>query len=270
MLNALPKRSMSSDTPSNGDRPENPESSSAGGGAQNPIYQRYLPLVRRITMRLVRKLPPEVTLDDLLGAGWVGLVEALRRRTEVMDEEQFEAYASHRIRGSILDYLRSLDPMSRKLRGASRQISTAIKSLSARLGRPPEEEEIAGELGLALDTYRQLLGDVAQADMARIELTDLVAPATLPDAGPDHIVTRAQLIERIAEAIEVLPDRLKLVIGLYYQEELNLKEIGLVLEVTESRVCQLHSEAIHRIRAAVEDDAAPASSKPRLRLRSVP
>ena len=270
MLNALPNRTMSSDTPSNGDRPSNPENGSTGGGSQNPIYQRYLPLVRRITMRLVRKLPPEVTLDDLLGAGWVGLVEALRRRTEGMDDEQFEAYASHRIRGSILDYLRSLDPMSRKLRGASRQISTAIKSLSARLGRPPEEEEIAGELGLALDTYRQLLGDVAQADMARIELTDLVAPATLPDAGPDHIVTRAQLIERIAEAIEALPDRLKLVIGLYYQEELNLKEIGLVLEVTESRVCQLHSEAIHRIRAAVEDDAPPASSKPRLRLRSVP
>jgi len=268
MLNALPKRTMSSDTPSNGDRPQNPEST--GGGSQNPIYQRYLPLVRRITMRLVRKLPPEVTLDDLLGAGWVGLVEALRRRTEVMDEEQFEAYASHRIRGAILDYLRSLDPMSRKLRGASRQISSAIKTLSARLGRPPEEEEIAGELGLELETYRQLLGDVAQADMARIELTDLVAPATLPDAGPDHIVTRAQLIERIADAIESLPDRLKLVIGLYYQEELNLKEIGLVLEVTESRVCQLHSEAIHRIRATVEDESAPPSSRNRLRLRSVP
>jgi len=159
--------------------------------------------------------------------------------------------------------------MSRKLRGASRQISTAIKSLSSRLGRPPEEEEIAGELGLALETYRQLLGDVAQADMARIELTDLVAPSTSPDAGPDHIVTRAQLVQRIAEAIDDLPERLKLVVGLYYQEELNLKEIGLVLEVTESRVCQLHSEAVHRIRAAVEDDA-PASSRNRMRLRSVP
>ncbi len=268
MLNAVPNRTMSSDTPPNGDRPNAPPEGT-GGGSQNPVYQRYLPLVRRITMRLVRKLPPEVTLDDLLGAGWVGLVEALRRRTAVMDEEQFEAYASHRIRGAILDYLRSLDPMSRKLRGASRQISTAIKSLSSQLGRPPEEEEIAGELGLALETYRQLLGDVAQADMARIELTDLVAPSTQPDAGPDHMVTRAQLVHQIATSIEALPDRLKLVIGLYYQEELNLKEIGLVLEVTESRVCQLHSEAIHRIRAAVEEEG-PASSRPRLRLRSVP
>jgi RNA polymerase sigma factor for flagellar operon FliA len=268
MLNAVPNRTMSSDTPPKGDRP-NAQAEGTGGGSQNPIYQRYLPLVRRITMRLVRKLPPEVTLDDLLGAGWLGLVEALRRRTDVMDEEQFEAYASHRIRGAILDYLRSLDPMSRKLRGASRQISTAIKSLSSSLGRPPEEEEIAGELGLALETYRQLLGDVAQADMARIELTDLVAPSTAPDAGPDHIVTRAQLVQRIAEAIDDLPERLKLVVGLYYQEELNLKEIGLVLEVTESRVCQLHSEAVHRIRAAVEDDA-PASSRNRMRLRSVP
>ena len=268
MLNAVPNRTMSSDTPPNGDRPNAPPEGT-GGGSQNPVYQRYLPLVRRITMRLVRKLPPEVTLDDLLGAGWVGLVEALRRRTAVMDEEQFEAYASHRIRGAILDYLRSLDPMSRKLRGASRQISTAIKSLSSQLGRPPEEEEIAGELGLALETYRQLLGDVAQADMARIELTDLVAPSTHPDAGPDHMVTRAQLVHQIATSIEALPDRLKLVIGLYYQEELNLKEIGLVLEVTESRVCQLHSEAIHRIRAAVEEEG-PASSRPRLRLRSVP
>ena len=268
MLTSVSKRTMSSDTPPNGDRPSQ-SSGGTAGGSQNPTYQRYLPLVRRITMRLVRKLPAEVTLDDLLGAGWLGLVEALRRRTDVMDEEQFEAYASHRVRGAILDYLRSLDPMSRKLRGASRQISLAIKTLAAHLGRAPEEEEIAGQLGLPVETYRQLLGDVAQADMARIELTDLVAPATLPDAGPDHIVSRAQLIEQIAQAIDELPERLKLVVGLYYQEELNLKEIGLVLEVTESRVCQLHSEAIHRIRAALEDDS-PVASRPRMRLRSVP
>lgn len=259
MLNAVPNRTMSSDTPPNGDRPNAPPEGT-GGGSQNPVYQRYLPLVRRITMRLVRKLPPEVTLDDLLGAGWVGLVEALRRRTAVMDEEQFEAYASHRIRGAILDYLRSLDPMSRRMRGASRQITGAIRSLTARLSRAPEEEEIAAELGIEIETYRALLGQVAQADAARVDLSEVAGPRTGSEQLPDAMASRRELADRIADAVDTLPDRLRVVMGLYYQEDCSLREIGEILGVTESRVCQLHSEAVHRIRAHLDGPGGRAPS----------
>jgi RNA polymerase sigma factor (sigma-70 family) len=122
------------------------------------VYERYLPLIRRIAMKMVRQLPRAITLDDLLSSGWTGLVEALRRRTPKMTEDEFEAYASQRIRGAILDYLRSLDPMSRRLRGASRDVTAAISTLIRRLGRPPEEEEIAAELGIDLESYQALLG----------------------------------------------------------------------------------------------------------------
>ena len=192
-------------------------------------YERYMPIVRRIAMRMVRKLPREVALDDLLGAGWVGLAEALRRCGPDMPEHEIEAYASHRIRGAILDYLRSLDPMSRKMRNASRTITAAVRDLSLRLGRAPEEQEIANELGLPLEDYQDLLSQVSAAE-----------------------VTQLELVDRIADAVDYLPERLRLVVGLYYQDECSLKEIGAILGVTESRACQLHSEAIHRMRAHIE------------------
>ena len=224
------------------------------------LYDRYLPVVRRITMRVVRRLPYQVAIDDLIGAGWLGLVEALQRRGPDMNEEQFEAYASHRVRGAILDYLRSLDPMSRKMRGASRRISATIASLTARAGRAPSEDEIADELGLDLESYHQLLGQVAQADAVRVELTDFCQPASDGEDEPDAMVSRRQIVDHSASAIEALPDRLRVVLGLYYQEECSLREIGEVLGVTESRVCQLHSEAVHRIRAHL-DLEAPVRAK---------
>ncbi len=211
-----------------------------------------MPIVRRIAMRMVRRLPREVALDDLLGAGWVGLAEALRRCGPDMPEHEIEAYASHRIRGAILDYLRSLDPMSRKMRNASRQITNAVRGLSLRLGRPPEEQEIAGELGLELESYQELLGQVSAAEVTQLELGDVASTRTDMFQAPDVLASQHELVERIAEAVECLPDRLKLVVGLYYQDECSLKEIGAVLGVTESRACQLHSEAIHRMRAHIE------------------
>ncbi len=225
------------------------------------VYQRYLPLVRRIAMRTVRRLPPEVSLDDVLGAGWMGLAEALRRRTSQMNEEQFEAYASHRIRGAILDHLRSLDPLSRKMRGASRQIAAAIRTLTGRFGRAPAEEEIAGELGLDIDTYRELLGQVAEADCARLELTELTGDRSSPETHPDFLASRREAVQMVTEAIDGLPDRLKTVLGLYYQEDCSLREIGEILGVTESRVCQMHSEAVHRIRARIDGEFEPRSRR---------
>lgn len=231
-------------------------SAKAQPNASRNQYERYLPIVRRIAMKLVRRLPRQIAIDDLIGAGWVGLAEAMRRRGEIRNEEEFEAYAAYRIKGSILDYLRSLDPMTRKTRGASKQITAAIRTLTARLGRAPTENEIADELGVELETYQDLLYQIAQADPARLELTDLHGVSASNDMAPDMIASKRELGERIEEAVEAMPQRLQLVLALYYQEECSLREVGQVLGVTEARACQLHSEAIHRIRAHIEQSRA--------------
>lgn len=218
---------------------------------QRQIYEKYLPIVRRIAMRTVRSLPPSVTIDDVISAGWLGMVEALGRRTADMTDDHFEAFASYRVRGAILDHLRMLDPMSRKLRGASRRITQVAAELVGRLGRAPEQEEVAKELGMPLADYHKLLTEISEAGYARLELNDFGEPSA-GDASPEALATRRQLVGTVAKAIDGLPERLNLIVGLYYQEECSFREIGEVLGVTESRVCQLHSEAMHLIRAMVE------------------
>jgi RNA polymerase sigma factor for flagellar operon FliA len=218
---------------------------------QREIYDRHLPIVRRIAMRTVRSLPPSITIDDVVSAGWLGMVEALGRRTPEMTDEHFEAFASYRVRGAILDYLRMLDPMSRKLRGASRKITEAVSGLVGRLGRNPEQEEVAAELGIKLEEYQELLSDISEAGLARLDLSDVAEPGS-NEESPEAQASRRELVGVIASAVDELPERLKLVVGLYYQEECSFREIGEVLGVTESRVCQLHSEAMHLIRAGLE------------------
>ncbi|MDX2055325.1 MAG: RNA polymerase sigma factor FliA [Polyangiaceae bacterium] len=222
--------------------------------AHADLVDRYMPLVRRISMRAVRKLPPSITVDDLVSAGWVGLLEAFDRRTPEMNEEQFEAYASHRVRGAILDYLRSLDPMGRKMRSASRRIVQTMSELTASLGRAPETEEVARALGLTLDDYHSLLTDISEAGSARLELSEVAEPAS-PDASPEAQAGRRAEVGSVAEAVEQLPERLQLILGLYYQEDCSFREIGEVLDISESRACQLHIEAIHRIRATLHGRA---------------
>jgi RNA polymerase sigma factor for flagellar operon FliA len=215
-------------------------------------YEKFLPLIRRAAMRLVRKLPDHITVGDLIGYGWVGLMEAYQRAQPDMPEHEFEAYASYRIRGAMLDYLRTLDPATRDLRRASRRVTDAIRALTAKHNRPPEEEELATELGCTLDEYHSLLQRVSQGGFARLEVLDLdqieVEKETL---AVDEDVSRRELGGAVATAIEKLPPKLQQVLALYYQEDCTLREIGLVLGVTESRVCQLHSEAMHRLRASV-------------------
>lgn len=216
--------------------------------SKQQLYERYTPLVRRIAMKTIRTLPASYTLDDLLSAGWIGLADALRRRTDTMDEVQFEAYASHRVQGAILDYLRSLDPLSRKLRGASRRITEVAAELVGRLGRAPEEDEIAGELGIPLEQYHQLLSEIADAGLARLELTQSSPDQTALNS-PEEAAAQREIVDQVSDAIDTLPSRLQTVLGLYYQEDCSFREIGEVLGVTESRACQLHTEAVHLIRA---------------------
>jgi RNA polymerase sigma factor for flagellar operon FliA len=218
---------------------------------QRQIYERYLPIVRRIAMRTVRSLPPSITIDDVISAGWLGMVEALGRRTPEMTEDHYEAFASYRVRGAILDYLRMLDPMSRKLRGASRRITQTVSELVGRLGRAPEQDEVAAELGIGLVEYQELLGEISEAGLARLELSDVAEPGS-SEASPEAQAARSEMVGAVSGAIEHLPERLKLIVGLYYQEECSFREIGEVLGVTESRVCQLHSEAMHLIRAMLD------------------
>lgn len=209
-----------------------------------------MPLVRRIAMKAVRSLPSNITLDDILSVGWVGMGSALQRRTPGMTEDHFEAYASHRIRGAILDYLRSLDPLSRKLRGASRRITEVMANLSTSLGRVPTSEEVAGELGMSLDDYFSILADISEVGLARLDLGAQDVESN--DPSPEARASRVEMVHAISESIEQLPERLQIVLALLYQEECSLKEVGEVLGVTESRACQLHAEAVHRIRALLQ------------------
>ncbi len=222
--------------------------------SRDPIADRdtasqYMPLVRRIAIRTARTLPSSVSFDDVLSAGWVGMAEALTRRRPDMDEEHFEAYASHRVRGAILDYLRGLDPLSRKLRGASRKITEAVRDLSRRFERNPTEDEVAEELGLALPDYQRLLAEISEAGYARLELS---GDERSDDPSPEAMASRSEMVGAVTAAIESLSERLQMVLGLYYQEDCSFREIGEILGVTESRVCQLHSEAVHLIRARLD------------------
>lgn len=212
--------------------------------------EAYLPLVRRIAMRLIRSLPSSISLDDIISAGWVGLSEALQRCPPDMSEGDLEAYASYRVRGAILDYLRSLDPLTRKLRGASRKITQTVVALTQSLGRLPDEEEIAGGLGVTLEQYHELLREIGEAGFARLDI-DSVEPSSL-EPSPEAAVMKRDMAARVASAIGALPERLQLVLGLHYQEECTLREIGAVLGVSESRACQLHAEAIQLVRAVLE------------------
>lgn len=214
-------------------------------------YDKYLPLVRRIAMRLARRVPSHISVADLISSGWVGLVEAYSRSDAEMPREEFEAYASHRVRGAMLDYLRGLDPATRQARNTSRKVARTIADLTRKYGRPPEEEEIAGELGLELADYHKLLHKISSAGMSRLELVDIDKVEAMPDRRnmPDEQAGTRLLAEQVAEAIKRLPVRLQQILALYYQEDCTLREIGAVLQVSESRVCQLHSEAMHRLRA---------------------
>jgi RNA polymerase sigma factor for flagellar operon FliA len=215
-------------------------------------YERFLPLVRRTAMKLARRLPSHITVADLISYGWVGLLDAFERASPGMDPEEFEAYALYRVRGAALEHLRSLDPASRAARALSRKVARAIADLTReRGGRPPEEEDIAARLEMPVEKYREALERLGRAGMDRLEMLDIdelnVGGET---EGPEDSVMKMELTGVVADAIDALPERHKLVLALYYQEERTLREIGIILELSESRVCQIHTEAIHRLRAA--------------------
>ena len=209
----------------------------------------YLPLVQRVVRRLGRRLPPHVTLEDLLGAGVVGLMESMQRFDPLRTTE-FSAYAEMRIRGAILDELRRGDMMARDARTEAKRIEQVMSQLMQRLKRPPTDEEVADVLHVDLPTLHQKLEKLAPVRLKSFDDMDGVwfSSATL---SPFENAARAQTRERLVGAISQLSERQQQVLHLYYQEELTLREIGVVLEVTESRVCQIMAAATLSLRASL-------------------
>ena len=228
------------------------------------LVQVYLPLVKRIAYHMMTRLPASVEVDDLIQAGLIGLLDAVDR----YDDEQgahFETYATQRVRGAMLDELREGDWASRNVRRAGRQIETAIHVLQQRNKRPPSEQEIAYELGLDLQSYFLLLSDARGAQLIYYEdLHDqdgddfLERFADDTTMAPFDVLASSHFKGALAKAVDVLPDREKQLMGMYYEQEMNFKEIGAVLGVSESRVCQLHSQAISRLRGRLREWSSQA------------
>jgi len=224
---------------------------------RNALIKQYQPLVRKLAHHMMAKLPPSVEVDDLIQVGLIGLSDALTR-FEASQGVQFETFATQRIRGAMLDELRGNDWMSRSSRKGQKDIEVAMRRLEHRLGRTPLESEIAAEMGLPLDEYQSLLGKVRGTqlvyleDMSRNgEDDDSYLDRHVADAGADplNMLRDHRLRESLVAAIKALPEREQYIMSMYYEQDMNLKEIAAVLDVTESRICQLHSQSIARLRA---------------------
>ena len=227
-----------------------------GGGDREEVLRRHLPLVRRVVQRLAARKPPHIEVDDLVSWGIVGLLDAITKY-DPKKEASFSTYAQFRIRGAVLDHLRSLDWVPRSVRQKASLIEKVTRQLEGRLGRPPEEQEIANELDLSLDEFQNLLSRVGE--MSLFSLEDLgfgtgeerfsaETGEEEIEADPLRTVLSQERVSLVAEAIRRLPEREQKVIALYYHEELTMKEVGGVLGLTESRVSQLHSQAMLRLK----------------------
>ena len=218
----------------------------------------HLPTVRYITRRIHERLPQHVELDDLISAGVVGLIDAFGKFDHAK-KVQFKSYAQFRIRGAILDSLRTLDWSPRELRRKGRAVEESIRSLTQRLGRAPAEQEIAKEMGLGLEDYQMLLGELKGLEIGSLHMErtedsgdeELSYIPGAPEDDPLFQCLQGEMKQLLIDAIDELPEKERMVLTLYYYEELTMKEIGLTLGVVESRVSQIHSSAVVRLRAAL-------------------
>jgi len=230
---------------------------------QENVLLEHLPIVRFLARRIHERLPQHVEIEDLVSAGVVGLMDAFAK-FDPEKKVQFRSYAQFRIRGAILDSLRTLDWSPRELRRKGRAVEEAIRVLTARMGRPPGEAEIAAEMGLSLEDYQLLLGDLKGLEIGTLHMErnedsgeeELAYVPGRPEEDPLFCCLKSELEDRLTEAIAKLPDRERLVMTLYYYEEMTMREIGLALGVVESRVSQVHASAVVRLRAALKDLAS--------------
>ncbi len=222
---------------------------------RNALVRLYSPLVRRLAHRMVMRLPPSVDVDDLIQVGLIGLTEALDR-FEASHGVAFEAFASQRIRGAMIDELRGVDWISRNSRRGQKDLERTTHRLEQKLGRPPVASEIAEGMKMSMSEYQELVTKVRGVQLMYLE--DLGATSegddfldrNLGDAEADPMkqLSRDRRHRALAKAIEVLPEREQYVMTMYYEHDMKLKEIAALLGVTESRVCQLHGQSIARLR----------------------
>lgn len=221
--------------------------------------EKYAPMVRRLANQMIARLPPNVDVGDLIQAGMMGLMDAMTRFDE-NGGAQFETFATQRVRGAMLDELRGSDWMPRSARRAQRNIESAIARVEQRLMRPATEGEIAREMGLTVEAYQNLLSDARGAqivnydDLGGRDGEDSFLERHEPDQNESMLVfLRDEAFrESLLEAISGIPEREQQILAMYYEQDLNLKEIGQVLGVTESRISQLHSQAVARLRATMK------------------
>jgi len=233
------------------------------GREEERLLLEHLPIVRFLARRIHERLPQYVDMEDLVSAGVVGLMDAFTK-FDPRKKVQFRSYAQFRIRGAILDSLRTLDWSPRDLRRKGRALEEAIGILTGRFGRAPNDTEIAAELGLNLEEYQALLGDLKGLEIGTLHAEhnedsgeeELAYIPGRPDEDPLFCCLRGELKEKLVEAIEALPERERLVMTLYYYEELTMREIGLALGVVESRVSQIHSSAVVHLRVALKGFAS--------------
>ena len=221
------------------------------------VIKQYSPMIKYVANRIAMRLPPHIEMDDLVSVGVLGLIDAITKYDPTRGAK-FKTYAEFRVRGAILDELRSMDWVPRSVRQKASNIDSVVQKLQSKLGRPPEDEEVAGEMGISLDQFFDTLNETKSMPVLSLEglgiaketgeqqsLLDCLAGKG--DTDPQTQIRLNELKEIIAQAIDTLPEQARLMISLYYYEELTMKEIGAVLDVTESRVSQIHSKAVFRL-----------------------
>jgi RNA polymerase sigma factor FliA len=231
------------------------------GLSRDEMILKYTPLIKYIAHRLAMRLPPHIAVDDLVNAGVIGLIDALNK-FDPEKKVQFKTYAEFRVKGAMLDELRSLDWVSRSVRQKAAQLEKAFQSLEKKKGRAVEEEEVAQEMGLSLEGYYSMVNEingVFLTDLGGIRkkiphFSDEDLLNLLVDERENHpfnLLSLEELKEVLTRAIDELTPKERTVISLYYYEELTLKEIGEVLGFTESRICQIHTKAILKLRTKI-------------------
>ncbi|MGB1239013.1 MAG: RNA polymerase sigma factor FliA [Pseudomonadales bacterium] len=226
----------------------------------NDLIEKYAPLVKRIAHHLLARLPANIIVDDLIQSGMIGLLEAAKKY-DASKGASFETYAGIRIRGAIIDEVRRGDWTPRSVHRNGRRITEAIQTVEGRTGRDASDTAIAAEMDISVAEYHKLLKDNVESRLFSVEElagndagegpSEQFADET--EVGPQKHTEKGAFVASLASAIETLPERERLVLALYYDEELNLKEIGQILEVSESRVSQIHSQAAHRLRSRLRD-----------------
>lgn len=247
--------------------PYNSSSTGLTAEERERLILEHLPQVHLIATRIYERAPDRLCLEDLISTGIVGLIQAI----DHFDPSQgvkLKTYAEYKIRGAILDSLRKMDWVPRQRRKRLREIEEAIRRAEQKLQRPPTEEEIAEELELTLEEYHQWLSDAQGVNLASlnavpadgegVELLKLIADD--PEKAPDTVVERAELERLVAEEVQKLPENEQLVLSLYYVEELTLQEIGEILNLHPSRISQLKSQAILRLRSKLTGQVANRST----------